>query len=205
MDSAFVDWLTDFLQQCRSAMKSMSGLEVLNDVRENRKLLQKLPDWIVSRWARVAADSKRTKACYPSFGKFVDFLKEEADMACDPVTSLESLRTSERRPTTAPSAVRRDARAFLIESEENTSFCDFCKQNGHDLHSCGSFQDGPSTQRVDFVRGNGLCFGCLRRGHTSRTCRQQSVCGNVKKDIRLVVTLRILSVLLGIKTMKIII
>ena len=44
---------SDFLNQCQAAMVDMKGLEILNDSRENRKLLQKLPDWIISRWVEL--------------------------------------------------------------------------------------------------------------------------------------------------------
>ena len=56
---------SDFLNQCQAAMVDMKGLEILNDNRENRKLLQKLPDWIISRWGRVASDSKKRYGAYP--------------------------------------------------------------------------------------------------------------------------------------------
>ena len=35
--------LSDFLNQCESAMTDIKGLEILNDNRENRKILRKLP------------------------------------------------------------------------------------------------------------------------------------------------------------------
>ncbi len=38
----------DFLQQCHIAMQTIGSLSVLNDDRENRKLLTKLPDWMIS-------------------------------------------------------------------------------------------------------------------------------------------------------------
>ena len=36
----------------------MRCLDVLNDDRENRKLLGKLPDWLVTRWARFVSTGK---------------------------------------------------------------------------------------------------------------------------------------------------
>ena len=38
----------NFLKQCTTAMGYMRCLDVLNDDRENRKLLGKLPDWLVN-------------------------------------------------------------------------------------------------------------------------------------------------------------
>ena len=84
----------DFLQQCQIAMQTTKSLSVLDDERENRKLLVKLPDWIVSRWGRTATNWKDTKKEYPPFKNFVEFITCEAKIACDPVTSLQSLRGS---------------------------------------------------------------------------------------------------------------
>ena len=81
-----------FLNQCQEAIVEMKGLEILNDNRENHKLLKKLPDWVVSRWSRIASTSRKVDGVYISFKQFAEFINEEASIACDPVTSLGSLR-----------------------------------------------------------------------------------------------------------------
>ena len=70
----------------------MKGLEILNDNRENHKLLKKLPDWVVNRWSRIASTSRKVDGVYIFFKQFAEFINEEASIACDPVTSLGSLR-----------------------------------------------------------------------------------------------------------------
>ena len=40
--------LSDFLRQCDTAMRTIDSLKILNDERENKKLLMKLPDWVVN-------------------------------------------------------------------------------------------------------------------------------------------------------------
>ncbi|PIK41762.1 hypothetical protein BSL78_21403 [Apostichopus japonicus] len=58
----------DFLGQCEFAMKLVKGrLSFLNDSWENRKLLDKLPDWLVKRWGRVLSEWDD----FPPFGKTV--------------------------------------------------------------------------------------------------------------------------------------
>ena len=83
---------SDYLNQCHADMLDMKALEILNDNRENRKLLQKLPDWVVHRWSRIVSASWKSKGMYPNFSQFADFVTEEASIACDPVTSTVSLR-----------------------------------------------------------------------------------------------------------------
>ena len=35
----------------------------------------------------------------------------------------------------------------------------------HTLASCNKIKDQPHEERVDFLKSNGLCFGCLTPGH----------------------------------------
>ena len=54
--------------------------EILNDNRENHKLLKKLPDWVVNRWSRIASTSRKADGVYPSFKQFAEFINEEASL-----------------------------------------------------------------------------------------------------------------------------
>ena len=73
-------------------MLDTQGLEILNDNRENHKLLQKLPNWVVNSWSQTVSASWKSKGMYPSFRQFAEFITEEASITCDPVISLGSLR-----------------------------------------------------------------------------------------------------------------
>ena len=72
----------DYLQQCNMATEHISGLNILNDCRENRKMLTKLPKWLIRRWRRIV--SKYTHS-YPSFSEFCLFVNKEADIICNPI------------------------------------------------------------------------------------------------------------------------
>ena len=95
----------DFIKQCQTAMDSIGTLKCLNDDRENRKFLSKLPDWIVTRWSRIAYQWQEEKKEFPCFKVFADFLSKEAKIACNPVISLQSLKSdtsqaeTRQRPT----------------------------------------------------------------------------------------------------------
>ena len=100
----------DFLQHCHTAMNTIQYLNVLNDLDENQNMIRKLPSQVVVRWIRVigkwlAADELEesskpfrtmkgtTKAGYPPFKEFCKFLEKEARILCNPVTSLQALKT----------------------------------------------------------------------------------------------------------------
>lgn len=88
-DSVKLRQYSDFLTACSNAMPHIKGLQVLNDCEENQRMLQKLPDWVTSRWNRHVTKQLQETHEYPSFKEFAKFLAHEADVACNPVTSLK--------------------------------------------------------------------------------------------------------------------
>ena len=69
-------------------MRSIGNLNVINDSRENRKILAKLPDWIVTRRERILDHRKEECNQFPPFNDFMEFVSKEAKIACDSVTSI---------------------------------------------------------------------------------------------------------------------
>jgi len=89
---------SDFLDQCLAATTEIPGLAILNDCRENRSMLKKLPDWIVRKWSRTITEYSE-KGTYPSFACFVNFLAKEAQIACNPiVASLKETHMKTQNP-----------------------------------------------------------------------------------------------------------
>ena len=63
----------------------------MNDDKEIKKLLVKLPDRLVTRWGRVVAEWKDIHRTFALFTQFTNCIVTEADIACDPVTPMGSL------------------------------------------------------------------------------------------------------------------
>ncbi|XP_063400333.1 uncharacterized protein LOC134684943 [Mytilus trossulus] len=186
---------SDFLKQCLSAMKTMGTLNALNDNRENRKLLSKLPDWVVTRWSRIVAKHKDDKREFPSFQMFVDFVEKEAIKANDPVTSIQSVRSETTNSSSDKFKTNRfqhgkydNQRRNVLVTEtsrvpdkNNNSYnkdltCTLCKKTGHFIDSCYQFLKKSVNEQNNFVKENGLCFGCLGYEHTSKKCQKRKKC-----------------------------
>ena len=58
--------------------------------------------------------------------------------------------------------------------------CQFCKRSNHSLHDCRDIMKVTLTERQEFIKKNGLCFGCLSHGHLSKDCTAKSVCRKCK-------------------------
>ena len=174
----------DFLLQCLAAMETIPSLTVFNDQHENRRLLSKLPDWIITRWNRTVADYKELYSVFPPFKHFVKFVEREAEIACDPITSLQSLKLNSKSDKYNYSKNTGGARVFSTHtavplkkdySTKSNVSCFFC-QSSHYLDSCQKFQAMDLSKRKEFCLEKYLCFGCLRKGHVSRDCRRRLKC-----------------------------
>ena len=84
-DSAALRRFVDFLKQLATAKFIISDLSILDDEVENRKVAEKLPDWLRLRWNRISHRAKKTSGIFPSFVDFVAFLVEEDGIANAPL------------------------------------------------------------------------------------------------------------------------
>ena len=96
---------SDFLLHCQTAIKEIKYLKALKDPEENQKMVRKLPRNIgdrrsreLDRWLNTTEDRQgsvsrprsHNEPVYPPFSAFCDFLKREATIACNPITSSRS-------------------------------------------------------------------------------------------------------------------
>ena len=195
---------TDFLKQCNTAMNSINCLDVRDDDRENRKMLQKLPEWIVNRWNRQVTHWKEKEKRFPPFKVFMEFMTTEAEIACNPITSLQALRSDQSHGNSERADIhgeRRSGRnpakgrsfATTVESEdtpvsfatsvakENTVGCYLCHKKNHELDSCRIFLAKSIEERKALIKEKKLCYGCLRRDHVSKGCKARKRCEKCNK------------------------
>ena len=193
---------------CQTAMKEIHYLTALNDPEENQKMINKLPRNICDRWGREVdhwlnmkgqelQESTATKSPYPPFSAFCDFLKREARIACNPVTMKRAEEEAKKVETSQQRLVKfgnrkkepLGANTLATGSEEVSSGnegqrkqperCRLCK-NTHNLNECDKFKKMLHTERIEFVKSNGLCLGCLKYGHMKKDCRGKKVCSTCK-------------------------
>ncbi|XP_070406798.1 uncharacterized protein [Nothobranchius furzeri] len=183
----------DFLNACMLAMPHVKGLQILNDCEENQKLLHKLPDWINARWNRQVTKTLMEGGEFPSFSDFASFLSVEAEVACNPFTSIHALRysetnsdkgnTRERKGNKASvfktnSTEQSDTQSIIITSKDFS--CVLC-QIAHPLHKCPDFLKLSLENRRKFVKEKKLCYGCLKQGHNAKDCKRRFSCDTCSK------------------------
>ena len=191
-DGSALRKFADFLRQCNTAMQTTESLNKLNDSRENRKLLCKLPDWLVTRWSRIVAEWTQKMRSFPPFKEFMNFVVKEADIACNPITSLQALRGNgsnepannakygQRKEINARSLATGVKEAPQASDNSGQVRCVACNMP-HELNDCKSFLAKPVEQRRKFAWINNLCFSCLKPGHQSRDCKDRKKCETCKR------------------------
>ncbi|KAL7859454.1 hypothetical protein SRHO_G00146010 [Serrasalmus rhombeus] len=185
--------LSDFLISCQEAMPYVKGLEILNDCEENQKIVQKLPDWIVSRWNREVTQALIEKQEFPSFKDFTAFVAMEAEVACNPVTSFHALHSldpssDKRNPREhkKPKANVLSSQAVTDSEGQNSSkksvklSCVLCQDPRHQLHGCLKFTAMSLEERRNYVKERKLCYACLKFGHNAKQCRHRHTCNTCK-------------------------
>ncbi|KAI2646413.1 Pro-Pol polyprotein [Labeo rohita] len=183
---------SDFLNACSQAMPHVKGLEVLNDCEENQKLMLKVPDWLAASWNRKVTVALIDGEDFPTFKEFADFVSVEAEIACNPVTSLHALHSSysfkERKDAREFKGTKANVFSIQTASNNNSSpsngkakpRCMWCKRDDHQLPKCLHFREQSLTDKRTYVKENNLCYGCLKPGHNAKECHHRQICDTCK-------------------------
>lgn len=57
----------------------------------------------------------------------------------------------------------------------NNRICLFCGGE-HSLDVCNKLTRRSHSEKMNFLKTRGICFGCLHTGHISRDCKKRSIC-----------------------------
>ena len=86
---------SDFLKQIQSNLTALNTQDVLNDAKENYKMLKVLPQWIVNKWAdKIAEYQERNNDRFPPFESFVTFVGAQSKRVNNPI--IAQLSSSSR-------------------------------------------------------------------------------------------------------------
>ena len=180
-DSMGLRKLSDFANQCLSAKRIYDSLNILDDETEHLKVLTKLPESLVARWARKVHEFKNRGLTFSLFASFVEFLFIESELACDPIMSVGAVKAiSNKCQSGVHDSYLGSAKATVHSTQSGGVWCIHCKLEGHSLEECEKFADLSYVERFSVIKSHGLCFGCLKSGHSSRFCKnrfQCSTCG----------------------------
>lgn len=176
-DGKAMEKFSDFLEHCRSAMIVIPELAVLNDCEQNERMSHKLPDWMKNKWARKVAKFKKENGAYPSFAKFSDFVKDEAEVMAEPI--LQQAATQHHKHEHSYSKPK-NAKVYLTNAATNLQ-CLYCEMSNHKTADCFRLEKLRLDKKREFAKQNRLCYGCLLTGHQTKNCKSRATCKRCKK------------------------
>jgi len=195
-DSRGLQDFSDFLIRCEEAMKTMNSMSELNSTQFLMTMSAKLPSYSGVKWCRHAYDLRAKSGCPVSFKDFSAFVKQEAEVANDPIFSPDALKkerkktfpnyNSRQRPPAEKSTGRTFASSTIPEiprtltQPASYSHCPECN-GSHILQKCEKFISASVDERHRMIKTRGLCFRCLRPGHISSKCSSKSSCKECNK------------------------
>ena len=164
-----------------------------------RKVVGRLPHDLRKKWITQAGNI-RDKGKEPQFKELTEFVERNARYLNDPVfgTMLDNDRFSKgtfHKPSQhgiikmtntelskhAGEYARNNNKSNPLISAQNKTNqnkilkCYFC-QGTHSIDMCEKFEDYDLNQRMIFAKREGLCFNCLRKKHTSKSCFLMKQC-----------------------------
>ena len=102
-DGASLQQFSDFLVLCEQAIKTLKYMEGLNSEDTLRKVTSKLPSTVGIRWCRLANKMLKYEEKLASFHDVVDFVKDEAALATDPVFLPDALKEARKNESASNS------------------------------------------------------------------------------------------------------
>lgn len=172
--------LSDFLVQVSEIKRQVNSLQILDFAPESSKIVQKLPLYLQHRWRQRVLEFKCENDNYPAFQELVQFVEKNSEEANIP--ELKFLNGNALRPM--PQVGKREfkptSRAFAIvagnKTEASKGSCHYCK-GPHHIDDCSKVMEITQEERFQFLKGEGLCFGCgTTSAHLSRECKQRVTC-----------------------------
>ena len=191
--------LCSYADKARTVYETLASMNALSEMNLMvlGKMSRRLPIYLQARW-RDKAQVIREQGRLPNVGDIVQFIERTADALNDPVFGMISEVSRSTKPYTKPprrmpntgartttlatEVVKRNQERGRRTADESDST--ELKQQGqcmdcggsHSLSQCPQFQAKSLKQREAIVRGKGLCFNCLKKGHYLRDCRAEHQC-----------------------------
>lgn len=192
-DGEALDDLVNFLESCKTAMRTLPELRCLSDRRENEKILQKLPLSIGNRWVKKATEIENNTMKFPTIFDFIQFLSKEANIASNSLNKALAKRAAANRNTNKQQYNKPDkkAKSFLnsdnlppqsssptdkIKATKGKYPCLFCDMDNHATGHCSKLSKQPHEFIEQLFMNNNLCYSCAKPFHKMDECRHPQKC-----------------------------
>lgn len=152
------------LKNLVTAVKHLDGESYITSPQLLDEIVNLLPSLLKQKWAEYIV---RFMIERPNLQDLVKWFKEISEAASMLYTPKISIYEEQRRGYKRYDSVLTTTKALE---------CHFCKKS-HQLQDCGEFQKEDIENRWKLLQENGLCYACLKGGHSIAKCRNKRCCG----------------------------
>ncbi len=166
-----------FQTGCCKTMDSIEYMEEMDNPSTMRAILSKLPYKLKEKWRGLAYDLQEKNGRRARFTDLIDFIDHQARIISHPLFGnlKETSSTSSGRPgpgpVPCPPNILREKKSGFTTSVSpvqkmngkptgSALKCLFCQEE-HKLDSCYELKKKPHSEKMDFLKKKGVCFGCL--------------------------------------------
>ena len=173
----------NFLIKFRSSMEAIGQVE--NRSPELLQLVQsKLPSHLQDRWTRKVYHMRKQVHREASLDNFIDFLREEIEILCDPLFSRDAIIELSKRQGRDRDQLKCNSKykSFGVSAKEE---CICCNKKWHDLEKCYIFKKMSPKEKKAFVLKKRLCFKCfdpITPSHIGKSCKKPRKCTICEED-----------------------
>nr|XP_040024067.1 uncharacterized protein LOC120812302 [Gasterosteus aculeatus aculeatus] len=181
-----------FLRGCSNIVHHIKYMKELDMPANLRTILMKLPYKLREKWRNVACDILEQTGSRAVYVDFVNFIEKQVKIVSDPLfgnindvspasyTKLSMQVKQKRKSGTFATSINapKDGHKEMenLTAHSNQLKCMFCYLTNHTLEKCFQFRRKTQQDKIQFLKEKGVCFGCLKHGHTSKDCRGRLDC-----------------------------
>ena len=146
-----------------------------------RAILGKMPPAIHDRILRRCDTFMELGGKTARLSDVIDVLATEVRMKCNPLYGDVRMDDVARDRESGQGVVRTHRVSAAAAVRPGPRPCPFCR-GPHSVDKCEQLRRRSERERFLFVRDAGLCFGCLRGGHSARFCQRRLSCDSCGRN-----------------------
>ncbi|XP_049896027.1 uncharacterized protein LOC126387557 [Epinephelus moara] len=194
-DTKALQAYTLFLRGCCNTMEDINYMHELDMPSNMLIVIKKLPYRLRDIWRTMACNFQEEHNQRATFKNMVDFLEKQVKILTHPIfgdikdtpTVSKDVRKSKSQPypklkgsifaTTVTDAEKKNDKGTKEKESLSAAVknCLFCG-GGHALEMCSQLEMRTHNEKIAYLKENGVCFGCLCKGHISKDCRKRLSC-----------------------------
>ena len=177
--------LSIYLRTCENNMPVMAMLNQLNSPKEIMSIVLKLPFELRKIWRRKALELEELGVPV-TFSELVKFTEKQSDLLNLPLFG----NIKDGQTKTSDLSIRRKVLSTKVNEPRSTERekksidriqCKYCKKDNHNITKCFFLRKLEYDKKLEFIKNAGLCFACLKEGHSAKGCQNRLECNQCKR------------------------